>query len=86
MAAPFVAPMDPAQAQAAAEATLANLFATQGQLAVQLQADIATVKKGWATLDAATQTAIMGRILAGFGTVMEALTAQLTVANSGVLP
>lgn len=48
----------------------------------QLQADIATVTPGWATLDADTQTAIMLRILNGFTTVMNGLQAHAAVTGA----
>lgn len=48
----------------------------------QLTADITTVTAGWATLDAATQTAIMLRILNGFTSVMNGLEAHAAVTGA----
>lgn len=48
----------------------------------QLQADITAVQAGWATLDGATQTAIMLRILNGFATVQSGLQAHAAVTGA----
>lgn len=48
----------------------------------QLQADIAAVQGGWDTLTADQRTAIMGRVLNGFSTVMTGLHAHAAVTGA----
>jgi hypothetical protein len=81
-AAPPITPSAAQQALAAAKTGLETLYGQQGAISSQLQADVASVGSGWATLDAATQTAILGRILAGFGTVMQAIAAMVTLTGA----
>ena len=81
---PPPAPTPEEQAKAQAVTTLQTLSAQQPTVAAQLQADIAAVTgTGWDTLTQADRQAIVGRMLDGFGTLMEAVQAHITA--TGVL-
>lgn len=77
----IVAPVAPAQALTNAEQTLITLLTERDALITQLTADLTSVAAGWQTLDVATQTAILTRMLDAFGTIMEALVATVTAAQ-----
>lgn len=69
---------------AAVEASRAGLISMAGEqsaLTTQMQDDLASVQSGWDTLTAAERTAIMGRVVAAFGTVMDAIAAHLVVSK-----
>lgn len=69
-------------AVAQAQQTVDNTQAQQPTFQQQLQADITTVQAGWDTLTADQRTAIMGRVLNGFSTVMSGLQAHATVTGA----
>lgn len=64
---------------------LQTLLGEHSALTTQLTTDIATVTNagGWHAVAVSDQDAIMGRILAGFGTVMAAIADHLTVNGIG---
>jgi Tfp pilus assembly protein PilW len=65
-----------------AQQTVDGLQADTPTIQQQITADITTVQAGWASLDAATQTAILLRILGGFTTVMDGLQAHAAVTGA----
>jgi len=69
--------------QQQAAAGIVTLAAEQPAIAAQLQADITSVSAGWDTLTSTERTAIMGRVLTGFDTVMTAV--QTNAVATGVL-
>lgn len=71
---------------APARANLTTLLGQQAALGAQLHADITAVTAGWQTLSAADQTAIMLRVLNGFGTTMTAIADHLAVNGIGNPP
>lgn len=72
-------------AKTTALTALQTLLGEHSALTTQLTTDIATVTNagGWHAVTQADQDAIMGRILAGFGTVMTAIANHLTVNGIG---
>lgn len=65
-----------------AKQTVGGIQGRAGAFQQQLSADVATVQAGWATLDGATQTAIILRVLDGFTAVMEGLQAHAAVTGA----
>ena len=72
-------------AKTTALTSLVTLLGEHSAMSTQLTADIATVTNagGWHAVAVSDQDAIMGRILAGFGTVMAAIADHLTVNGIG---
>lgn len=64
-----------------ARANLIVLASEQPALTTQMHADLTSVQSGWDTLTAAERTAIMGRVIAAFGTVMDAIAGHLIVSR-----
>lgn len=69
-------------AVAQAQTGINGLYAQASTFQSQLQADLTAVQGGWGALTADQQTAIMGRILNGFATVMQGLTDHCTVTGA----
>ena len=65
----------------AARSTLVQMASDQSTVANQIAADLASVQSGWDNLTAAERTAIMGRVVEGFSTVMTALLNHLAVSR-----
>jgi len=65
----------------ATRTALVSMAAEQPTLTAQMSADLASVASGWDTLTAAERTAIMGRVIGAFGTVMDAIAGHLIVSR-----
>lgn len=71
-----------ASAVAQAQQQVDTIQAQSAAFQAQIQADIATVQAGWQTLDAATQTAILLRILNGFTSVLDTLFSHAAITGA----
>lgn len=70
-----------AQGIESARTNLISLASEQSALTTQMNADLASVQSGWDALTTDERTAIMGRVIAAFGTVMDAIAGHLIVSR-----